>query len=290
MVAQRRYKVRKFTLALGLVVAFLMVLVSCTTATTQSNEGTTTESALTQVIGNGNLKVGYLVFPPTITKDQSSGNLGGHLVKAIEEVARLNDWTIEFVETDWAAFTTGLDSQRFDLSIVPTFITVPRALSVYFTDPLFYAGNSAITREEETRFTDLESIDQTGVRVAVTQGEAGDEYASANFNNAEIIRFSGSDQSLAFQAVASERADIALGDAYVTSEFAEANPQVKDLFADNPYNLTPVSWGIRKGDDEMLNFINSSLEVFERQGKLQDWEREAGANWLHVRRVLEFTR
>ncbi|MEL6159892.1 MAG: transporter substrate-binding domain-containing protein [Cyanobacteria bacterium J06627_32] len=290
MIAKRRYKTRRSVFIVGLVVAFLMILASCTTPTAQNGASTATESALTQVADEGNLKVGYLVFPPAITKDPSSGELGGHLVTAIEEIARLNDWTIEFIETDWAAFSTGLDSQRFDISIVPTFITIPRALSVYFTDPLFYAGNSAISRTEETRFTDLESIDQPGVKVAVTQGEAGDEYASANFTNAEIVRFSGSDQSLTFQSVVSGRADIALGDAYVTSEFAEENPQVKDLFADNPYNLTPVSWGVRKGDDEMLNFANSSLQVFEQQGKLQEWEREAGANWLHVKQVLELTR
>jgi ABC-type amino acid transport substrate-binding protein len=287
----RNLKNRWFMIGISLLMVFLVSLASCTqNSTQQAANNSTTTSTLGQIATSSKLKVGYLVFPPTITKNTTTGELSGHLVDAIKEIARLNKWTPEFVETDWSGFTTGLDSRRFDMSIVPTFVTIPRALSVYFTKPLFYAGNSAITKTNETRFTALESIDQPNVTVAVTQGEAGDEYAKANFKKAKITRFSGGDQSLAFQAVVAGRADIALGDAYVTSQFAKANPQVKDLFANTPYNLTPVSWAVRKGDDEMLNFLNSSLESLDYQGRLREWEQKAGANWLHIKKVWEFTK
>jgi ABC-type amino acid transport substrate-binding protein len=211
-------------------------------------------------------------------------------IDTIKEIAKVNKWETEFIETDWAGFTAGLDSGRFDISVVPTFVTVPRALSVYFTKPMFFAGNSAIVRANETRFSNLASIDKAGITVAVTQGEAGDEYAKANFKNAKITSFTGGDQSLAFQAVASNRADIALGDAYVSGQFAKANAgKVKDLFANAPYNLTPVAWAVKKGDDKMLNFLNSSLESFDYQGRLLEWEKKAGANWLHIEKVWEFT-
>jgi ABC-type amino acid transport substrate-binding protein len=67
-------------------------------------------------------------------------------IDTIKEIAKVNKWETEFIETDWAGFTAGLDSGRFDISVVPTFVTVPRALSVYFTKPMFFAGNSAIVR------------------------------------------------------------------------------------------------------------------------------------------------
>ena len=281
---------RWFSIAISLVTIFVIGLVSCTQ---DDAEGTRVNasraSTLEQIIATGKLKIGYIVFPPAITKNPTTGELGGHFVKTIEEIARVNNWTPEFIETDWSGFAAGLVSERFDVSIAPTFVTIPRALSVYFTRPLLYIGNSAIVKAGETRFTTLESIDRSEVTVAVTQGEAGDEYAKANFKNAKITRFSGSDQSLAFQAVVAGRADIALGDAYVTSQFARVNPQVKDLFADAPYNLTPISWAVRQGDEEMLNFLNSSLESLDYQGRLREWEQQAGANWLHVKKVWELS-
>lgn len=287
----KNLKSRSLAFGISLLIVLLVSLTSCAKDSTQpTSANIANASTLGNITANSKIKIGYLVYPPSITKNQTTGELGGHLVDAIKDIARLNNWTPEFIETDWANFAVGLESRRFDVSIVPTFVTVPRALSVYFTKPLFYAGNSAIVRANETRFTTLESIDQPGINVAVTQGEAGDEYVKANFKKAKITRFSGGDQSLAFQAVAAGRADVALGDAYVTSQFAKANNQVKDLFANNPYNLTPISWAVRRGDEQMLNFLNSSLEALDSQGRLREWEQKAGANWLHIKKVWEFTK
>jgi ABC-type amino acid transport substrate-binding protein len=268
----------------------LLLVITFNLASCNTTAATASTSTLDKITSTSKVKIGYLVFPPTITKDPATKALGGHNIDTIKEIAKVNKWETEFIETDWAGFTAGLDSGRFDISVVPTFVTVPRALSVYFTKPMFFAGNSAIVRANETRFSNLASIDKAGITVAVTQGEAGDEYAKANFKNAKITSFTGGDQSLAFQAVASNRADIALGDAYVSGQFAKANAgKVKDLFANAPYNLTPVAWAVKKGDDKMLNFLNSSLESFDYQGRLLEWEKKASANWLHIKKVWEFT-
>lgn len=286
----RHHFSRWILIGISLLLTISLSLASCNNSTTGNVASTTSASTLDKIVASKKAKIGYLVFPPTITKNTTTKELGGHNVETIKEIAKINKWELEFVETDWAGFTAGLEAGRFDISIVPTFVTVPRALSVYFTQPMFFAGNSAVVRANETRFTDLSSIDKAGVTVAVTQGEAGDEYAKANFKNAKVTAFPGGDQAAAFQAVASNRADIALGDAFVTAKFAKANAaKVKDLFANAPYNLTPVSWAVKKGDDKMLNFLNSSLESFDYQGRLKEWEKKADANWLHLKKTWEFT-
>ena len=275
---RKSIKHRLIIVATLLMVGLSLGLGSCT-----QGSSPLTRSTLEQIVTTHKLKVGYIVFPPSITKDPSTGKLGGHLVETIKEIARLSRWELEFIETDWTGFVAGLNSHRFDVSIAPTFVTIPRASSVYFTKPLFFLGNSAIVRIDDTRFSSINSMDHPKIVVAVTQGEAGDEYTAANFKNAEIIKFLSGDQSLAFQAVVNRRADVALGDAYATKKFALEHPQeVKDLFADSPYNLTPISWAVRKGDDELLNFLNNSLESLNYQGRLLEWEKKAGANWLHL--------
>ena len=245
-------------------------------------------STLEQINAEGVLRVGYIVFPPTVFRDPTTDELTGHHVETIREIAGLAEWRVEFVEAEFSTFVAGLASGRFDLSIAPTFVTVPRATAVAFTRPLFFAGNSAIVRVDDARFSSVDDIDQPGVAVAVTQGEAGHEYARANFQSAELIVHAGSNQALAFQDVIAGRADVGLGDAYVTAAFAEEHVDaVKDLFAEEPYNLTPVSWAVRQGDVELLNFLNSSLEALDYQGRLREFEAEAGANWLHPSRAWE---
>ncbi|HEX3556379.1 MAG TPA: ABC transporter substrate-binding protein [Thermoanaerobaculia bacterium] len=245
-------------------------------------------STLDRINSTHKLRVGYIVFPPTVTKDPNSGELRGHHVAAIREIARLSNWQLEFVETDWSTFPAGLAAGRFDVSIAPTFVTIPRAEAVAFTRPLFFAGNSALVRKTDNRFSSIETLDREGITIAVTQGEAGHEYAKANFKKAKLLVFSGSDQSLAFQNVLTGRADVALGDAYVTAQFAKQHEDaVRDLFATKPYNLTPVSWAVRPGDLVFLAFLNSSLDALDYQGRLQEFESDAGAHWLHLKKDWE---
>jgi polar amino acid transport system substrate-binding protein len=246
------------------------------------------QSALARVAQSKVLRVGYIVFPPAVTKDPNTGVLSGHFVETVTEIARQADWKIEFVETDWSGFTAGLNSGRFDLSIAPTFVTIPRALSVSFSRPLFFAGNSAVVRKGETRFSDIASLDREGITISVTQGEAGHEYAKANFKKAKLNVLPGPDQSLTFQDVVSGRSDAALGDAYVTAKFASAHPsEIRDLFADNPYNLTPVSWAVKTGEYELLAFVNDAMEALESQNKLIEFEKASDAHWLHLKRSYE---
>ena len=263
-----------------LIALLCITLLSCE----PKNEGPRSNSFI-RVSDTKTLRVEYIVFPPAITKDPQTQKLGGHFVATIEEIARQAGWKVEYSETDFSTFAAGLSTGRFDVSIAPTFVTVPRALAVSFTNPLFYAGNSAIVKKGDSRFTSIQSIDKPDVTVAVTEGEAGQEYAKANFKQAKIVAHSGSDQMLTFQDVLTGRADVALGDAFVTSQFAKQHPnEVTDLFATAPYNLTPVAWAVRQGDDDMLQFLNASLEALETQGKLLEFEKAAGAHWLHQKR------
>lgn len=240
-------------------------------------------SVLERVRSDHTLRVGYIVFPPAIIKDPRSGRLSGHFIDTINEITVQAGWKVVYVETDWANFPAGLNSKRFDVSIAPTFATIPRALSVNFTHPLLYAGNSAIARKGDKRFANIDSLDRPGVKIAVTAGEAGHEYVRQHFKNAQIIVHSGGNETLTFSDVVAGRADVALGDAFFTAKFAESHPdQVEDLFARNPYNLTPVSWSVASGQYDLLSFLNTSVDALETQGKLLQYEKRYGAHWLHL--------
>ncbi len=228
------------------------------------------------------LRVGYVNFPPIVYKDVTTGEIEGHFVLAVEEIAKQMGVTCEYTEASWATFTAGLQNGQFHLSIAPTFATIPRAETVAFSRPLMFVGNSAVVRKGDTRFRSIKDVDAEGIVVAVTQGEAGHEFAKANFKKARLIVQAQADQSLAFSEVIAGRADIALGDAYMTAQFAAAHPdEVEDLFAKNPYNLTAVCWAVRPDDVRLLNFINTALGVLDSTGKLAEYEHEYGTHWLH---------
>lgn len=231
-----------------------------------SDERVPERSAMEQIRAERVLRVGYIVAPPWIIREPDSGELSGSSVDAIRRIAELGDLEVQFEEATWDTFVAGLQSYRFDVSIAPTFATIERSLSVAFTSPQGYFGNSAVVRKSDDRFQQLEDIDQEGVVVAVTQGEQGQEYAKRSLRNATIRVISAGEQALTFAEVLANRADVALGDAWFVAQFVEQHDGARDLLADRPYNVTAVAWAVRQEDGPLLHFINASLEHLDATG------------------------
>ncbi len=251
-----------------------------------SGSASINEPSLTKMLRERKLRVGYINYPPTAFKDAQTGKLTGHFVDTLTEVVRQLDPGIEidYEETTWADFGTALNARRFDLSIAPTFATIPRAKAVAFTRPLVYLGRSAIIRKGDTRFSadaGPMQFDNPNIKVGVVDGEGSHEFVKANFTNrANIVVFSGSDLSQCLTAVSSGQVDVGMSDALETAKYARSHPEVTDLFADKPYDLTPISWGVRQDDVAWTLFLDTALETLETQGKLAAFERKYDDRWV----------
>ena len=80
-----------------------------------------------------------------------------------------------------------------------------------------------------------------------------------------------------------------MSDALETSKFVRAHPgQVTDLYADNPYDLNPIAWAVRQDDLAWKNFLDTSLNTLETQGKILDFEKRYDFQWSH--KALSFSR
>ncbi len=241
---------------------------------------------LENILENKILRVGYVNFEPIIFKNKETGEIKGHFAMAVEEIARQMKVKCVYHETTWAKLYKGLREGDFDLSVAPTFGTIPQALSIAITRPLMYVGSSAIVKKKDRRFRSIKGVDQEGIVIAVTEGESGHRYAKTEIKNAEVFVQSQQDQSITFSLVLEGKADIALGGAHMTAQFAAAHrKEVKDLFADEPYNITGVSWAVNPSDQEFLNFINTALNVLESTGKLAEYEQKFDLHWLHPERL-----
>lgn len=269
-------------------VILVLVLVGSSVFLTSCNKpnkpkSLSAQTTLQKIQKEGVIRVGYVNYPPTVIKDPNSQELSGHFIDAAKFLAKVMDVDIEFVEADWSTFVSGLQSGQFDLSIAATYRTIPRAMAVAFSQPIMYIGNSAVVKDGDLRFDDLDDLNQTGIKIAVAQGEASHEYAREHFSKAEIIVLSTSDLSQPLTQVLSGRADVGLADAWTVSKFAREHKAVKDLFENVPYDLTPIGWAVRQGDVEFLNFINVSLDYLESTGRMVKWERKYDAHWVRPR-------
>jgi ABC-type amino acid transport substrate-binding protein len=268
-----RHSRRSATTALTSLTIFTTLLVGSATPSIASD-------TLTKILSEKKLSVGYIPYDDLTKRDLKSGKIVGFFPDVIEAIAAeagIKPENITYVATDWANFAVGLQGKKYDISIAGTFKTIPRVTAAAFTRPIFHLGNSAVARKGDTRFanvTNIMDLDQAGLTVSVISGEQSYDFARANFTKAKLTVIKSPNLANSLLEVTAKRADVALSDHYVVRSFVARNPDTVDLFAKSPWNVQPIAWAVRTEDQQLLNFLNASIDYLESAGKLREIMRK----------------
>jgi polar amino acid transport system substrate-binding protein len=182
------------------------------------------------------------------------------------EIAKLlsQDLGVEFeiIPTTGASRIPNLTSGKADIVISSLSITPERAKAIDFSVP--YADLlSVVAGPKSIDVKTLQDLD--GKKVAVTRGTTQDNDLTARAKGTQVVRYED-DATLAL-AVASGQADL----------FATGRAQVVVINAKNPAReLEPkitlqtflLAIGVRKGDAELLAWVNTWVKANLKNGKL----------------------
>ncbi len=239
------------------------------------SEAIAKESTLDKMLRTKEFHIGFVVLPPSISKDPTTNKPKGYYVDIAKFISNQINVKPIFHEETWATFISGLQAGKYDLSIASTFQTIPRALAVAFTQPLTYNGTSALALKTSNIRT-LEDMKKPGIRIGVIQGAFMVDWVKRMFPEADIIESSVS----AFvepMNVITRRVDVSVTDSWVTRKFASEHSAVLDIFADNPQNIMPAGWMVRRDDIQLLNFINVAINYVKTTGDFKEiFERYDG--------------
>ncbi|TVY52510.1 Cyclohexadienyl dehydratase, partial [Lachnellula suecica] len=158
-------------------------------------------STLDQIISRGYLKVGvtgdyppftYLVTNTTILPNSTAPNSTyiGADVEAAQSLSTGLGLTspVQFVHTSWTNLSSDLLAGNFDIAMGGITITLARATQLFFSTPILRGGKTACLRCSDTsKFTDLASIDTSGVTVVVNPGGTNEVFDRANLKSATIL-------------------------------------------------------------------------------------------------------
>ena len=143
--------------------------------------------------------------------EESGGELRGLDVDLAREFAAAHGLGVEFVRTSWPGLMDDLAAGRFDLAAGGISVTAERRARAAFGPAVVSDGKTPIARcADRERFTDLESIDQPGVRVIVNPGGTNERFARENLRRALIRVFP--DNRVIFDEILEGRADVMITD------------------------------------------------------------------------------
>lgn len=238
-----------------------------------------------RILSEKKIKIGFIPSPPGTIKDPKTGEISGFYVDAARLVFGMVNVEPILIETTWSNFVSGLQSGQFDLSLAATFATVPRAAAVEFTKPISYLGYSAIVKKGDTRFKSLADMNRKGIKIAATLGGASAEYVKENFPKAEHVFLRTGNLLAAFVEVSAGRADVGIEDAWQAVRYSREHPEVTNLFENNPYNVLPIAWSVKRGNDDLLKFMNTSIDWLLTNDRLQKIAEKYGETGRYVEHV-----
>ncbi|UGB33166.1 transporter substrate-binding domain-containing protein [Metabacillus sp. B2-18] len=234
--------------------------------------GTTFE----QIKSSGKLTVGTeAAFEPfEFVKD---GKIVGYGKDILDVVVEDLDVELEQLDLPWQGILPGLDAKKFDFVATSVTITPERAEKYDFTIPIADGTMAVLKRKDDSSIKNPEDIAGKVVGTQLGSGqlqslEKYNEELTANGGGVkEIKEYVGFPE--AYQELATGRIDAVINTKANLSGILKQNPdtfEIVDTFGDPVW----ISWAVRKGDQDLLDYLNKQILELRNLGELAKMQEE----------------
>ncbi len=232
------------------------------------------QDVLNAILARGTLRVGLTGDYRPFSIKQQDGQFEGLDVDMAGSLAKALGVKLEIVPTAWPKLMADLQTGRYDIGMGGITITLDRAKTALFSDPVMRSGKTPIARcADKDKYQTLAEIDQPGVRVIVNPGGTNDRFAKANIHQAQLIVFPNN--AAIFEEIAENRADVMMTDAVETRLQQKLHPELCAIHPDKPFNTSELGYMLPV-DFMLQQFVNHWLHIQNYTGE----RAKAVAKWL----------
>ena len=254
---------------------FSLVAVACTgggNSPSVTAQGEAAVASLDQIIEAGTIRIAVPQdFAPFGSVD-ASGNLEGYDIDVANLIAEDLGVELELVPVTSDNRIPFLQTNKVDLVISSMGANPERAKSIFFSIPYapFFSGIYG-----SSDITGVGGVgDLGGYKVGVTQGTLEDlELSDAAGDDVQIERFA--DNSLTASSLISGQVDMIATGNVVAAELTKNNPD-KNIEGKFIIKESPAHIGLRRGDVDLLQWVNTFVYHKRLGGELDDFSQK----WL----------
>ncbi|MCB1772039.1 MAG: transporter substrate-binding domain-containing protein [Gammaproteobacteria bacterium] len=211
--------------------------------------------ALSDILERGKIRVGVSLFTPWAMKDKS-GELTGFEVEVARKLAAEMGVQADFKVLPWSEIIGALQQGDIDVIISGMAITPRRALQLNFSLPYAESGAAIATNTAKTHdVRDLEDLNDPKFVVVAVAKTLGSDVAKLLFDRADLRIVANNAEAEAL--VLEGKAHAYIASTIETAFLALDHPEEIDLPLHKPLLASVAGMGVRKGEQELLNFLNA---------------------------------
>ncbi len=259
---------------IGVVISIVVVCVSILSCSRKNNgslsvnpDTIAASSDLTAIMQRGKLMVGMDVsdirYQPFEMKN-ANGEIVGFDVDLARMMADELGVTLEIVQTNWDGIIPALVDSKFDLLISAMSVTMERNKAINFSAPYYLSGKSLLINiNDAARIDTYRDLNRKDTPVTTTFSD--DMVLDRYIPDAQVIRFDNDEDAV--REVIEGRAKAYIAEKTKIFLFAKKYPR-NTIALLEPFTFEPIAVGMRKGDVDLLNWVNNFLEILKGDGRL----------------------
>ncbi len=230
-----------------------------------------TESVAEKVINKGEIRIGYIVYPPLLYKDQTTGELTGVSYDIVEASAKkLNLKTNWVEEVGWGSAIEGLKTKRYDILGTQMWPSSARAREAVFSIAPFKSVLYPYARTGDTRFNDnLSKLNNSLFTISTIDGSMDQIIAKEDYPQAkETMLPQLSSFSEVFLNIVNKKADITFVEPSAANDFLKSNPGQITRVGNTPVRTFGNSFIFARGEESMVSMWNVAINELTNEGTI----------------------
>ena len=262
---------------------FYTVALLCSTASfasctaTEDSAIVVSQPTVARIQHRGTLLVGTTGDYRPLSFREADDTYWGFGIEMASEIARRLHVGIQFVPTSWPTLSADVQAepQTFDLAIGGITITDARRETMLMSNGYLANGKTILCRASEAdRYQSLADLDKPEVRVMVNPGGLNEKFANANLTHATIVVHPKNEEIPTL--VAEGEADVMITEITEAPYYVQTDARLAAPLLNEPFTHGEIGVLMRKGQDDLLQFINTVIRQMKSDGSLHQLHEKYG--------------
>lgn len=219
---------------------------------------------------NGVLLVGTTGDYRPLSFLEEDGSYWGFDIDLAKAIAEELEVDVRFVQTSWPTLSSDVVAvpQKFDLAISGITITDTRKETMLMSDGYLGNGKTILCRlADADRFKSIEDIDKPEVRVMVNPGGTNEQFVKQNLTHSTVTVHQKNEEIPGL--IAEGEADIMVTEITEAPYYVSTDSRLAAPLAGSPFTQSQIGVLMPKGQEDLLEMIDSLLQRMKEEGTLQ---------------------
>ena len=246
------------------IVLLTLVLAQGCTQFTHTKEISLLDKILTTKV----LRVGTTGDYPPFSYLNANSEFEGIDIDLAKDLAFSLKVEVKFVKTSWPTLLEDLEANNYDIAMSGISKKLDRQKVGFFSKGYYTSGKTPISNcDDKDKYTNLNQIDQSNVRVIVNPGGTNHTFANKTFKKATIVLHN--DNTTIFDQIKIRKADVMITDSVEVQLQSKLSPELCPTMPGKTFDKSEIAY-LMPRDIVWKEYVNAWLVESILNGKVKE--------------------